>query len=144
MLFRIKERVKQTIGKRYSLSMEEVIAELNPALRGWDNYHNKARVASRCIRKLNGFIRERIRIFLKREVQRPSEWHTESLRQFTCSTWFMPVRLIDVLQRQRLLINSQRRSSESHNGKNLTYNLTRRLRKKRFVQSPTLKFYSTD
>ena len=64
---RIKERVRQLIGKRYQLSLEELIEELNPVIRGWDNYHKKARSARKCIRKLNGFIRERIRIFLKRK-----------------------------------------------------------------------------
>ena len=64
---RIKQRVRQVIGKRYQLSLEELVEESNPVIRGWDNYHKQARSARKRIRKLNGFIRERIRIFLKRK-----------------------------------------------------------------------------
>ena len=64
---RIKERIKKVVGRRYSLSLEELIEELNPVLRGWDNYQRKALSARKRVRKLNGFIRERIRIFLKRK-----------------------------------------------------------------------------
>ena len=64
---RIKERIKEVIGRRYSLSLEEMIRELNPVLRGWDNYHRRARCARKRVRKLNGFVRDRLRIFLKRK-----------------------------------------------------------------------------
>jgi group II intron reverse transcriptase/maturase len=64
---RIKERARNVIGRRYSLSLEELIDELNPVLRGWNNYHSKARCSRKRLRKLNGFVRERIRIFLKRK-----------------------------------------------------------------------------
>jgi len=64
---RIKERVREVIGRRFSVSPEDLIAELNPVLRGWDNYHRKAKAARKRIRKLNGFTRERLRIFLKRK-----------------------------------------------------------------------------
>jgi RNA-directed DNA polymerase len=64
---RIKERVKEVIGRRYSLSLEELIKELTPVLRGWDNYHRRARCARKRVRKLNGFVRDRLRIFLKRK-----------------------------------------------------------------------------
>ena len=64
---RIKERVRKVIGRRYSLSVEALIEELNPVLRGWDVYHKKARAARKRVRKLNGFVRDRLRIFLKRK-----------------------------------------------------------------------------
>jgi group II intron reverse transcriptase/maturase len=64
---RIKERVREVIGRRFSLSLEELIEELNPVLRGWNNYHSKARCSRKRLRKLNGFVRERLRIFLKRK-----------------------------------------------------------------------------
>jgi group II intron reverse transcriptase/maturase len=64
---RIKERVRNVVGRRYSLSLEELIEELNPVIRGWNNYHKRARAARKRIYKLNGFVRERIRIFLKRK-----------------------------------------------------------------------------
>lgn len=64
---RIKERIKKVIGRRYSLSLEEMIKELNPVLRGWDNYQRKAMSARKRVLKLNGFVRDRLRIFLKRK-----------------------------------------------------------------------------
>jgi len=64
---RIKERVKKVIGRRYSLSLEEMIEALNPVLRGWDNYQRRAKSARKRVRKLNGFVRDRLRIFLKRK-----------------------------------------------------------------------------
>jgi RNA-directed DNA polymerase len=64
---RIKERVRNVIGRHYSLSLEELIGELNPVIRGWSNYHTKARTSRKRLYKLNGFVRERIRIFLKRK-----------------------------------------------------------------------------
>ena len=63
----IKEKIKKVIGRRYSLSLEEMIEEVNPILRGWDNYHRRAKCARKRVRKLNGFVRDRLRIFLKRK-----------------------------------------------------------------------------
>ena len=56
----------------------------------------------------------------------------ESPQQFTCSTGIIPVRLIAVIQRQRLLINTWGRSSVSRTGENSTYGSTRGLRERRY------------
>jgi RNA-directed DNA polymerase len=64
---RIKERVRNVIGRRYGLSLEELIDVLNPVIRGWNNYHSRARSSRKRLYKLNGFVCERIRIFLKRK-----------------------------------------------------------------------------
>ena len=65
---RVKENICNRIGRRYGLSLEEMIAELNPTIRGWNNYHTRLPSAGRKrLRKLNGFVRERLRIFLKRK-----------------------------------------------------------------------------
>ena len=64
---RIKERIKKVIGRRYSLSLEKMIKELTTVLRGWDNYQRKAMSARKRVLKLNGFVRDRLRIFLKRK-----------------------------------------------------------------------------
>jgi len=55
------------MGRLYSLSLEELIDVLNPVIRGWNNYHSRARSSRKRLYKLNGFVRERIRIFLKRK-----------------------------------------------------------------------------
>jgi group II intron reverse transcriptase/maturase len=64
---RIKGRIKEVIGRRYYLSLEELIEKLNPVIRGWNNYHTSVPPNARRFRKLNAFVRERIRIFLKRK-----------------------------------------------------------------------------
>jgi hypothetical protein len=65
---RIKEKVKKVIGRRYDMSLEDMIEELNPVIRGWDNYHKIPRGGQRKPRvKLNYFVRDRLRIFLKRK-----------------------------------------------------------------------------
>ena len=64
---RIKQRVREVVGRRYSLSLEELIKKLTPVIRGWNNYHKATRAVRKRLRKLNGFVRERLRIFLKRK-----------------------------------------------------------------------------
>lgn len=64
---RIKERIRNVIGRSYNLSLESLIRELNPVIRGWNTYHSKARTSRKRLYKLNGYVRERIRIFLKRK-----------------------------------------------------------------------------
>jgi group II intron reverse transcriptase/maturase len=65
---RIKEKVNKLVGRRYGTSLEDMIEELNPVIRGWDNYHKIPRGGQRKPRvKLNYFVRERLRIFLKRK-----------------------------------------------------------------------------
>lgn len=64
---RIREKVRKTVGRRYSMSLDEMIAELNPVLRGWDNYQKAADAQRARIVKLNGFVRDRLRIFWKRK-----------------------------------------------------------------------------
>lgn len=66
-LERARQRIREVIGRRYSLSLEEMIAELNPVIRGWNNYHNVRGTERKPRLKLNVFVRERLRIFLKRK-----------------------------------------------------------------------------
>jgi predicted RecB family endonuclease len=64
---RIRQKVREVIGRRYSKELEEMIKELNPKLRRWANYHIRARGERKRMKKLNGFVRERLRIFLKQK-----------------------------------------------------------------------------
>jgi hypothetical protein len=64
---RIKQRIREVIGRRYTLSLEELIGELTPVIRGWNNYHRAVRPTRKRLSKLNAFVRERIRIFLRRK-----------------------------------------------------------------------------
>ena len=64
---RVKQRMKEVVGRRYNLSLEEMIMELNPVIRGWNAYHKAAKPAAKRLRKVNWFVWERLRIFLKRK-----------------------------------------------------------------------------
>ena len=69
---RIRQKVRDVIGRRFSMKLEEMIKELNPVLRGWSYYHIRARGDRKRLRKLNAFVRERLRIFLKRKYSDPT------------------------------------------------------------------------
>ena len=69
---RVKTRIKEVIGRRYSLSLEEMIQELNPTIRGWNNYHTRIQADQKRFRFLNQFVWDRLRIFLKRKHDDPS------------------------------------------------------------------------
>jgi len=64
---RIKQRVREVIGRRYGTPLEQVIREVNPVLRGWNTYHTTVQPERKRFVKLNDFVRERFRIFLKRK-----------------------------------------------------------------------------
>ena len=66
---RIKDRIREVIGRRYYMSLEDMTEEVNPVIRGWNTYHMRVGlvVITKRITRLNGFIRERLRIFLKRK-----------------------------------------------------------------------------
>jgi RNA-directed DNA polymerase len=64
---RIKQRIGEVVGRKYSLSLQELIDKLSPVIRGWNNYHKATRPVLKRLRKLNRFVSERIRIFLKRK-----------------------------------------------------------------------------
>jgi group II intron reverse transcriptase/maturase len=67
---RAKEKVQGIIGRQYSLSLEEIIGELNPFIRGWSNYHRchqKTWVKRRRFRSLDRYAYDRLRFFLKRK-----------------------------------------------------------------------------
>jgi group II intron reverse transcriptase/maturase len=66
----VKEKVRRIIGRRYHLSLEEIIEELNPLIRGWSNYHRQhenTRAQRRRFYKLEWFLYDRLRNFLKRK-----------------------------------------------------------------------------
>lgn len=64
---RIMQRIKQVMGRYYFLSLEEMIKEVNPVIRGWNNYHTREYAEQGRFRYLNYFVRDRFRIFLRRK-----------------------------------------------------------------------------
>jgi RNA-directed DNA polymerase len=64
---RVKQKLRDTIGNRFGLKLEEIIKELNPIIRGWNNYHTRIRAEQKRFLRLNHYVNERMRIFLKRK-----------------------------------------------------------------------------
>ncbi len=62
----LKDKIRSVIGRRYSLSLEEVIREINPILRGWHTYFRRSNGQS-IFRSLDRFVLSRLRIFVKRK-----------------------------------------------------------------------------
>lgn len=66
-LQRVREKIKETFGRKYGSSLEAIVEKLNPVIRGWNNYHTAIRPVRERLLKLNYYVQERIRIFLKRK-----------------------------------------------------------------------------
>ncbi len=66
-LQRVRDRIKEVISRRYGTNLEEIVQDLNPVIRGWNNYHTAIPPVRQRLLKLNRFVRERLRIFLKRK-----------------------------------------------------------------------------
>lgn len=68
-LQRIKDGIRAKTRRTRGDSVERVIADLNPMLRGWFGYFKHAH--SSTFRKLDGFLRRRLRALLRKQERRP-------------------------------------------------------------------------
>lgn len=69
----LKARVRVRTGRSRGVSLSCVIEELNPLLRGWFGYFQHSRPS--VFKSLDGFIRRRLRRFLRQQQRRPSQGH---------------------------------------------------------------------
>lgn len=67
----LREKIRTKIGRRFHLSLQEVIREINPILRGWRNYF-KVGNSERHFYRLDRFVMNRLRIFVKRKHNDPN------------------------------------------------------------------------
>jgi RNA-directed DNA polymerase len=68
-LQRIKDGIRVKTRRTRGDSLERVIADLNPLLRGWFGYFKHAHPST--FRKLDGFLRRRLRALLRKQEKRP-------------------------------------------------------------------------
>jgi RNA-directed DNA polymerase len=69
-LEKFKERIRELTPRQTHLTTAEVIAQINPVIRGWGNYYRHGHMKSR-FERLDEWIRERIRsCWLKRKAHR--------------------------------------------------------------------------
>jgi RNA-directed DNA polymerase len=68
-LTRIKDGIRAKTRRTRGDSLRRIVADLNPMLRGWFNYFKHAH--SSTFRKVDGFIRRRLRAVLRKQEKRP-------------------------------------------------------------------------
>ena len=68
-LKRIKDGIRAKTRRTRGESLERIIADLNPMLRGWFGYFKHAH--SSTFRQLDGFLRRRLRALLRKQAKRP-------------------------------------------------------------------------
>jgi RNA-directed DNA polymerase len=71
-----KDKVRHRTIRSRGDSLGRIIADLNPLLRGWFGYFKHAR--PRLYRRLDGFIRRRLRAVLRKQDKRPSMGRSEA------------------------------------------------------------------
>jgi RNA-directed DNA polymerase len=65
----LRDKIRQHTGRTRSGSLAQIIAELNPLLRGWFGYFKHARFTT--FRDIDGFVRRRLRALLRKREKRP-------------------------------------------------------------------------
>ena len=71
-----KDKVRAKTGRSRGDSLGRIVEDLNPLLRGWFGYFQHAR--PRLFKKLDGFIRRRLRAVLRKQQKRPSMGRSEA------------------------------------------------------------------
>jgi RNA-directed DNA polymerase len=70
-LTKLKDKIREKTGRSRGVSLKRVIADLNPVLRGWFGYFKHAH--HHTFVTLDGFIRRRLRAFLRKQERRPGQ-----------------------------------------------------------------------
>lgn len=69
----LMDRIRMKTMRTRSGSLGDIIAELNPTLRGWFAYFKHAIIGT--FRTIDGFVRRRLRALLRRRRKRPGQGH---------------------------------------------------------------------
>lgn len=72
----LRDKIRQLTGRTRSGSLESIITELNPILRGWFGYFKHASRST--FRAVDGFVRRRLRALLRKREKRPGFGRTPS------------------------------------------------------------------
>jgi RNA-directed DNA polymerase len=65
----LRDKIRQKTGRTRSGSLETIITELNPILKGWFGYFQHAHRTT--FRDVDGFVRRRLRAILRKREKRP-------------------------------------------------------------------------
>ena len=70
----LRDKIRQKTGRTRSGSLAQIMADLNPMLRGWFGYFKHARAST--FQAIDGFVRRRLRAILRRRHKRQSAGRT--------------------------------------------------------------------
>lgn len=70
----LRDKIRQKTGRSRSGSLDLIIAQLNPTLRGWFGYFKHAIIGT--FRTIDGFVRRRLRAILRKREKRPGYGRT--------------------------------------------------------------------
>ena len=65
----LREKIRAKTGRSRGESLERIIKDLNPTLRGWFEYFKHAE--ARTFKRIDGFVRRRLRAILRKHSRRP-------------------------------------------------------------------------
>ena len=65
----LRDKIRERTGRTRSGSLESILMELNPILRGWFGYFYQAHRST--FRDVDGFVRRRLRAILRKREKRP-------------------------------------------------------------------------
>lgn len=68
-LLSLRDKVREKTRRSRGVSLERIITELNPILRGWFGYFKQASRST--FRPIDGFVRRRLRAVLRKQKKRP-------------------------------------------------------------------------
>jgi RNA-directed DNA polymerase len=75
----LRDKIRQKTGRTRSGTLDQIIAELKPTLRGWFGYFKHA--ISGTFRTIDGFVRRRLRAILRKREKRPGHGRTHQDHQ---------------------------------------------------------------
>ena len=70
-LLALRDKIRQKTKRTCGVSVEHIIEELNPSLKGWFGYFKHAR--SSTFRGVDGFVRRRLRAVLRKQIKHPGQ-----------------------------------------------------------------------
>ena len=73
-LKKMRDKIRARTGRSRGDSLETIVADLNPMLRGWFGYFKHAHYTT--FSGLDGFVRRRLRAILRKQDKRPGFGHT--------------------------------------------------------------------
>jgi len=86
-----KDKVRARTIRSRGDSLERIVDDLNPMLRGWFGYFKHAR--PRLFRRLDGFVRRRLRAILRKQEKRPSMGRSKADHRRWTNAFFADVGL---------------------------------------------------